>query len=78
MKNTTIEIRPATAADAPRLEAIREAAFAPVFASFRALLGDEIYERAQAHEDRNQGAYLASLLAPDSGWEVYYQVTSDK
>ena len=77
MKNTTIEIRPATAADAPRLEAIREAAFAPVFASFRALLGDEIYERAQAHEDRNQGAYLASLLAPDSGWELYVAEEAD-
>jgi hypothetical protein len=47
------------------------AAFAPIFASFRALLGDEIYELAQAHADRNQGAYLASLLAPDSGWELY-------
>ena len=71
MTDTTIEIRPATTADAPRLEAIREAAFAPVFASFRALIGDEIYELVQAHEDRNQGAYLASLLAPESGWEVY-------
>lgn len=53
------------------LDEIRAAAFAPVFASFRALLGDDIYEAAQAREDRKQGALLASLLAADSGWEVY-------
>lgn len=53
------------------LEAIRQAAFAPVFASFRAILGDEIYELAQAREDRGQAGLLASLVAPDSRWEVY-------
>lgn len=53
------------------LDEIRAAAFAPVFASFRALLGDDIYEAAQAREDRKQGALLASLLPADSGWEVY-------
>jgi ribosomal protein S18 acetylase RimI-like enzyme len=53
------------------LEAIRQAAFAPVFASFRSILGDEIYELAQAREDQGQAELLASLLAPDSNWEVY-------
>jgi GNAT superfamily N-acetyltransferase len=55
----------------PLLESIREAAFAPVFASFRALLGDEIYELAQAREDRAQSELLASLFQADSVWEVY-------
>lgn len=54
-----------------RLEEIRAAAFAPVFASFRAILGDEIYERAQARVDAAQPELLASLLEPDSVWEVY-------
>lgn len=53
------------------LDAIRQAAFAPIFASFRSILGDEIYELAQARQDRAQAGLLASLVAPDSGWETY-------
>ena len=63
--------------DAHRLQAIRAAAFAPVFASFRALLGDEIYEIAQRREDDAQEALLTSLLAPDSIWELYVACTGD-
>jgi ribosomal protein S18 acetylase RimI-like enzyme len=64
-------IRPVNEQDAARLESIRAAAFAPVFASFCALLGDEIYELAQAREDSAQAALLTSLLATASGWEVF-------
>ena len=64
-------MRPASLADHAPLEAIRHAAFAPVFASFRAILGDEIYDLAQAREDAAQGPLLRSLLEPDSGWEVH-------
>lgn len=67
----TPTIRPAKDEDLPRLQAIRLAAFAPIFASFRSLLGDEIYRTAQAHEDDGQGELLASLLEPDSDWEVH-------
>lgn len=42
-----------------------------MFASFREVLGDEIYEAAQAREDEAQPRLLASLLGPDSGWKVY-------
>jgi ribosomal protein S18 acetylase RimI-like enzyme len=61
----------ATADRLEALQAIREAAFAPIFASFRSILGDEIYELAQAAQDRGQAGLLASLVAPDSRWEVY-------
>ena len=64
-------MRRATENDRARLDGVRLAAFAPVFASFRAMLGDEIYDLAQAPADRAQGELLASLLAPGSGWEVY-------
>lgn len=64
-------IRNANASDVPRLQEVRVAAFAPVFASFRALLGEDLYQLAQAHSEAAQGDYLASLLALDSGWEVY-------
>lgn len=55
----------------PRLDEIRAAAFAPVFASFRSILGDDIYSLAQAHEDAAQPGLLASLLEAGSVWEVY-------
>jgi GNAT superfamily N-acetyltransferase len=66
-----LSMRSASAGDAPRLDEVRRAAFAPVFASFRAILGEEIYHLAQAPEDEAQAGYLASLLASASGWEVY-------
>jgi ribosomal protein S18 acetylase RimI-like enzyme len=64
-------MRPVRADDLPRLEEVRQAAFAPVFASFRSLLGEDIYNLVQAREDEAQGTLLASLVAPESGWEVY-------
>lgn len=66
-----VMIRQAETGDLARMEMVRAAAFAPIFAGFREALGDEIYELAQAPGDRQQGAYLASLLAEGSGWEVY-------
>lgn len=66
-----VVMRPAAPGDRSQMEVIRLAAFAPVFASFRSLLGDEIYELAQAREDAAQGALLDSLLEPGSGWQVY-------
>ena len=66
-----VVMRPVSDDDRPHLHSVRLAAFAPVFESFRNLLGDEIYRLAQAREDEDQGKLLDSLLAPDSGWEVY-------
>jgi ribosomal protein S18 acetylase RimI-like enzyme len=66
-----IQIRAATQKDAPRLEEVRREAFAPVFASFRALLGDEIYTLADAPTEAEQSKYLSSLVEAGSGWDVY-------
>jgi ribosomal protein S18 acetylase RimI-like enzyme len=66
-----VTIRPARADDLSLLEDIRQAAFAPVFTSFRSLLGDDLYELVQAREDEAQKDLLVSLLAPESGWEIY-------
>jgi hypothetical protein len=46
-----LKFRRAHADESGRLDAIRRAAFAPVFASFRSILGDEIYDLAQRRED---------------------------
>jgi GNAT superfamily N-acetyltransferase len=67
----TPTIRPVKPEDAPILELIRQAAFAPIFASFRAAMGEEIYRRAQAPDDEAQGELLASLLREDWVWEVH-------
>lgn len=66
-----LKFRLATHQDLPRLQDIRRAAFAPVFTSFRAILGDEIYELAQRRDDDAQEGLLTSLLAADSVWQVY-------
>ena len=60
--SSKVIIRAANAADATRLEEVRRVAFAPVFASFRSILGDDIYNLAQAREDEAQAGYLASLF----------------
>lgn len=52
------------------MERIRATAFAPVFASVRKILGDELYELAQRHEDEAQSDLLRSLVEPDSEWEL--------
>ena len=66
-----VTMRPAVADDLPYFENIRQAAFEPIFTSFRSILGEEIYAVAQAHEDEAQGEYLSSLLASESEWKVY-------
>ena len=66
-----VVMRPARADDLPHLDEVRQAAFAPIFAAFRSMLGEDIYALAQAREDAAQGALLLSLLAPESGWKVY-------
>lgn len=66
-----VVMRPVRADDQPHLDSVRQAAFAPVFASFRSILGEDIYKLAQAPKDERQGELLLSLLAPESGWEVY-------
>jgi GNAT superfamily N-acetyltransferase len=73
-----IHFRHAGPDDAARLQAIRRAAFAPVFASFRAILGDEIYDLAQRRDDEAQEGLLTSLMAAGSDWEVYVAQSGDE
>lgn len=68
-------LRPATADDLPLLQEIRREAFAPVFASFRDLLGDELYEIVQARDDAAQPDLLDAMFAPDSPWAVHVAET---
>jgi hypothetical protein len=69
---SALSIRSARDSDAHFLQQIRRAAFVPVFASFRAILGDDIARVTQARDDQAQAEYLTSLLKPDSGWELLW------
>jgi GNAT superfamily N-acetyltransferase len=73
-----LDFREARPEDEAVLQTLRQAAFAPVFASFRAILGDEIYDLAQRRDDEAQAGLLASLLAPGSGWTVYVARCGDE
>jgi predicted O-methyltransferase YrrM/RimJ/RimL family protein N-acetyltransferase len=66
-----LDLRPARPEDLPALQAIRRAAFAPVFSSFRSMLGDEIYQRAQQRQDEGQEQLLTSLATGDAGWTLH-------
>lgn len=65
------EIRPFEPGDLPRLQAIREAAFAPVFRSFRALVGKGIAEAAFAQAEDEQRKLLADIAVDGSGHHLF-------
>ena len=69
--HSTPVIRLVRHGDALQLDHIRALAFAPIFAAFRAMLGTHLFQQTHANCDADQAQDLVSLLAPDSGWEVY-------
>lgn len=76
-RSPDLQIRQARPEDADRLQAIRRAAFAPVFASFRSMLGHEIYDLAQLRSDEAQESLLTSLMTGDGGWALYAAQTGE-
>jgi ribosomal protein S18 acetylase RimI-like enzyme len=59
-------IRAYAPADLPGLHAIRAAAFAPVFASFRSIVGPEIAALGLANAEQEQAGLLDAIVKPDS------------
>jgi ribosomal protein S18 acetylase RimI-like enzyme len=64
-------IRRVVPADLPRLHEIREAAFRPVFRSFRSIVGEAIAQTAFAKAEREQADYLEKICGAQSEREVY-------
>lgn len=62
-----MHIRPYTSTDLPTLHAIRAAAFAPVFASFRNIVGPEIAALGLATAEQEQADLLDAIAKSDSG-----------
>ncbi len=60
--------------DLPRLQAIREAAFKPVFRSFRAIVGEAIAKVAFASAEREQADRLDRVCAAGASHDVFVAV----
>jgi ribosomal protein S18 acetylase RimI-like enzyme len=63
-------IRTYAPADLPALQAVRAAAFAPVFASFRNIVGPEIAALGLTTSEQEQADLLDSIAKPDSGHSI--------
>ena len=70
-QNKAAHIRPFHPEDKASLQEIRKRAFAPVFDSWRTLLGQEIFSRQYPDADQKQAEYLESLFQPKPGRELY-------
>ncbi|WP_221930830.1 GNAT family N-acetyltransferase [Telmatospirillum sp. J64-1] len=70
MMTSEPQLRPLEPGDLPRLQQIRKTAFAPVFQSFRDIVGQEIAAIAFTHADAEQAKLLDDLCAPGSGHHV--------
>lgn len=73
-----ILFRKANLNDQVTLEHLRVEAFSPIFASFRKILGSEIYELAQKREDEEQSELLSSMFSNESEWNLYVAETKNE
>jgi GNAT superfamily N-acetyltransferase len=64
-------IRPFQPLDLPALQHIRQAAFEPVFRSFREIVGAEIADVAFTHAEAEQAKLLDDICAAGSGHHVF-------
>lgn len=71
------DIRPFQPGDLPVLQRIREAAFRPVFRSFRSIVGDDLALLAFADAELEQAKHLDSLCEPGSGSQVFVAERDD-
>lgn len=64
-------IRAFAPGDLPALNEIRQAAFKPVFQSFRTIVGKEIAAVALANAEKEQGEFFEKMCAPDSSHTIF-------
>ena len=71
-------IRPFEPDDLPAMQRVREAAFAPVFRSFRDIVGEQIAALAFVHADAEQAKALDDICAADSRHQVLVVTLGDE
>ena len=78
MSKLHFEIHPFTETDLPTLQEAREAAFAPVFRSFRSIMGEDIAQFAYVDAEIEQGAHLDEMCRPSSNHNVYVATVASR
>ena len=78
MQNPSVEIRAFEEVDLPQLQGIRDAAFAPVFRSFRDIVGPEIAAIALATAEKEQEELLTQLCNPETPEKVFVAVLEER
>jgi ribosomal protein S18 acetylase RimI-like enzyme len=73
----TLNIRPFEASDLPAMQQLRQAAFMPVFQSFRDIVGEQIYSIALVKSDSEQAELLESICKCTSRHEVFVAEISE-
>ena len=73
-----LRIRPFETGDLPAMQKLRQAAFDPIFQSFRSLLDEEIYALALSRADPEQAEHLTKLCSPKSGHRIFVAVIGDE
>jgi len=76
--NANFAMRPFEPDDLPVMQRIRAAAFAPIFQSFRDIVGDEISGIALADADAEQAELLDSLCTQGAGHQLFVAVVDDE
>lgn len=71
MADTRLKIRPFRVGDAEQLQDIRARAFAPVFQSFRDIVGPEIASVAFATAEGEQARHLSDLCKADAAQKLF-------
>jgi ribosomal protein S18 acetylase RimI-like enzyme len=71
LNTASLNIRAFEAADLPAMQQVRQAAFKPVFQSFRDIVGEEIYSIALADSDAEQAQLLESICQAKSKDQVF-------
>ncbi|GAB5481082.1 MAG: GNAT family N-acetyltransferase [Parasphingorhabdus sp.] len=79
MNKFKFEIRPFREIDLSQMHDVRDAAFAPIYQSFRTILGGaELARIIYGNGEDEQGAYLDRICLPDSGHYVLVATNEEK
>jgi GNAT superfamily N-acetyltransferase len=73
-----VAFRPIEPHDVAAMQAVRKAAYAPVFQSFRDIVGPDIAAVAFTKADEEHAAYLESLCEPQDGRHLFVALVENK
>ena len=71
-------MRPFQTGDLPAMQEVRQAAFAPIFQSFRAIVGEQISVIAFTDADSEQAALLETLCEAGSPHQLFVTTLGDR